>query len=212
MPEAWRGDPTGFVPKGRRRAGAARPGRFAGFLLHEGGPTLFGQFLAAEAVDELFLTLSPQNQILASSSMLNPDSKREGASRRGRSGTLGFRSGHRERFSAPSSCSSLSDIDSPSETNHSCSETLLRWAQTLQAASAAPCPPCPPCEPFLPSNPTHFSFVESIHDHLFASIYHVSLFFWPEGCRRQPVCSCGHLELGFQWRIELSNRCLECIA
>jgi riboflavin biosynthesis pyrimidine reductase len=29
-------------------------------LLHEGGPTLFGQFLAAEAVDEMFLTLSPQ--------------------------------------------------------------------------------------------------------------------------------------------------------
>ncbi len=29
-------------------------------LLHEGGPTLFGQFLAARAVDELFLTLSPQ--------------------------------------------------------------------------------------------------------------------------------------------------------
>src|SRR3984957_2391609 len=29
-------------------------------LLHEGGPTLFGHFLAAEAVDELFLTLSPQ--------------------------------------------------------------------------------------------------------------------------------------------------------
>ena len=29
-------------------------------LLHEGGPTLFGQFLAAETVDELFLTLSPQ--------------------------------------------------------------------------------------------------------------------------------------------------------
>ena len=29
-------------------------------LLHEGGPRLFGQFLAAEAVDELFLTLSPQ--------------------------------------------------------------------------------------------------------------------------------------------------------
>jgi riboflavin biosynthesis pyrimidine reductase len=29
-------------------------------LLHEGGPTLFGQFLTAEAVDELFLTLSPQ--------------------------------------------------------------------------------------------------------------------------------------------------------
>ena len=29
-------------------------------LLHEGGPTLFGQFLEAEAVDELFLTLSPQ--------------------------------------------------------------------------------------------------------------------------------------------------------
>jgi riboflavin biosynthesis pyrimidine reductase len=29
-------------------------------LLHEGGPTLFGQFLAADAVDELFLTMSPQ--------------------------------------------------------------------------------------------------------------------------------------------------------
>jgi len=29
-------------------------------LLHEGGPTLFGQFLAASVVDELFLTLSPQ--------------------------------------------------------------------------------------------------------------------------------------------------------
>ena len=29
-------------------------------LLHEGGPTLFGQFLGANVVDELFLTLSPQ--------------------------------------------------------------------------------------------------------------------------------------------------------
>ncbi len=29
-------------------------------LLHEGGATLFGEFLAAGAVDELFLTLSPQ--------------------------------------------------------------------------------------------------------------------------------------------------------
>jgi riboflavin biosynthesis pyrimidine reductase len=29
-------------------------------LLHEGGPTLFGQFLEADALDELFLTLSPQ--------------------------------------------------------------------------------------------------------------------------------------------------------
>jgi len=29
-------------------------------VLHEGGPTLFGQFLAEDAVDELFLTLSPQ--------------------------------------------------------------------------------------------------------------------------------------------------------
>jgi riboflavin biosynthesis pyrimidine reductase len=29
-------------------------------LLHEGGPTLFGQFVAAEAVDELFMTLAPQ--------------------------------------------------------------------------------------------------------------------------------------------------------
>jgi riboflavin biosynthesis pyrimidine reductase len=31
-----------------------------GRLLLEGGPTLFGQVLAAEVVDELFLTLSPQ--------------------------------------------------------------------------------------------------------------------------------------------------------
>ncbi|HKW75928.1 MAG TPA: dihydrofolate reductase family protein [Terriglobales bacterium] len=29
-------------------------------LLHEGGPTLFGQFVAADALDELFLTISPQ--------------------------------------------------------------------------------------------------------------------------------------------------------
>jgi riboflavin biosynthesis pyrimidine reductase len=29
-------------------------------LLLEGGPTLFGQFLAAQAIGELFLTLSPQ--------------------------------------------------------------------------------------------------------------------------------------------------------
>jgi riboflavin biosynthesis pyrimidine reductase len=29
-------------------------------LLHEGGPALFGQFMAAQVVDELFLTLSPQ--------------------------------------------------------------------------------------------------------------------------------------------------------
>jgi riboflavin biosynthesis pyrimidine reductase len=29
-------------------------------LLNEGGPTLFGQFLEADTVDELFLTLSPQ--------------------------------------------------------------------------------------------------------------------------------------------------------
>jgi hypothetical protein len=48
--------------------------------------------------------------------MLNADSKREGASRRGRSGTLGSRSGHRERFSAPQLMElmvSSSDIDSP---------------------------------------------------------------------------------------------------
>jgi riboflavin biosynthesis pyrimidine reductase len=31
-----------------------------GRLLHEGGPSLFGQFMAAAAVDELFLTMSPQ--------------------------------------------------------------------------------------------------------------------------------------------------------
>jgi riboflavin biosynthesis pyrimidine reductase len=29
-------------------------------LLHEGGPTLFGEFLAAKAIDEFFLTLAPQ--------------------------------------------------------------------------------------------------------------------------------------------------------
>ena len=29
-------------------------------LLHEGGPTLFGAFLAAGVVDEFFMTLSPQ--------------------------------------------------------------------------------------------------------------------------------------------------------
>src|SRR5579863_10134795 len=29
-------------------------------LLHEGGPSLFGEFMAAQAVDEIFLTLSPQ--------------------------------------------------------------------------------------------------------------------------------------------------------
>jgi len=32
----------------------------AEFLLNEGGPTLFGQFLGAGLVDELFLTVSPQ--------------------------------------------------------------------------------------------------------------------------------------------------------
>lgn len=31
-----------------------------GILLHEGGPTLFGQFLEAKAIDELFLTVAPQ--------------------------------------------------------------------------------------------------------------------------------------------------------
>lgn len=29
-------------------------------LLHEGGPTIFGEFMSAECVDELFLTLAPQ--------------------------------------------------------------------------------------------------------------------------------------------------------
>ncbi len=29
-------------------------------LLHEGGPTVFGEFVAAEMIDELFLTLAPQ--------------------------------------------------------------------------------------------------------------------------------------------------------
>jgi riboflavin biosynthesis pyrimidine reductase len=40
-----------------------------GRLLHEGGPTLFGQFMAADAVDELFLTLSPQIAGRASDTM-----------------------------------------------------------------------------------------------------------------------------------------------
>ena len=68
--------------------------------------------------------------------MLNPDSKREGASRRGRSGTPGFSLGAHIGNDSPrrNSCSSLSDIDSPSKTDHSFSETLLRWAQTLQSA------------------------------------------------------------------------------
>lgn len=38
-------------------------------LLHEGGPTLFGQFLEAKAVDELFLTISPQIAGRASSAI-----------------------------------------------------------------------------------------------------------------------------------------------
>jgi riboflavin biosynthesis pyrimidine reductase len=32
----------------------------AGLVLHEGGPALFGQSLADDAIDELFLTLAPQ--------------------------------------------------------------------------------------------------------------------------------------------------------
>src|SRR5262245_25867056 len=82
--------------------------------------------------------------------MLNPDSKGEehraevAVERRGLGADLGNDSPH------CNSCSSLSDIDSPSKTDHSFSETLLRWAQTLQSPSAAPCPPCPPCEPLLP--------------------------------------------------------------
>lgn len=40
-----------------------------GRLLHEGGPALFGQFMAAGAVDELFLTLSPQIAGRASNTM-----------------------------------------------------------------------------------------------------------------------------------------------
>lgn len=31
-----------------------------GLLVHEGGPTIFGQFLAARLIDELFITLAPQ--------------------------------------------------------------------------------------------------------------------------------------------------------
>ena len=55
--------------------------------------------------------------------MLNPDSKREGTSRRGRSGGRGLGAGLGNDSPHRNSCSSLSDIDF--------SETLLRWAQTL---------------------------------------------------------------------------------
>jgi hypothetical protein len=66
--------------------------------------------------------------------MLNPDSKGEehraevAVERRGLGADLGNDSPHRN------SGSSLSDIDSPSKTDHSFSETLLRLAQTLQSA------------------------------------------------------------------------------
>jgi riboflavin biosynthesis pyrimidine reductase len=52
-----------------REAGATAPGSVlrllreefgVQLLLHEGGPTVFGQFFGAGAVDELFLTLASQ--------------------------------------------------------------------------------------------------------------------------------------------------------
>ena len=69
------------------------------------------------------------NQILASSSMLNPDSKREGTSRRGRSGGRGLGAGLGNDSPHRNSCSSLSEIDSPAKTDHSFSETLLGLAK-----------------------------------------------------------------------------------
>jgi len=46
-------DPAAILPFLSSRFGVRR-------LLHEGGPTLFGEFLALGAVDEFFLTLAPQ--------------------------------------------------------------------------------------------------------------------------------------------------------
>jgi len=46
-------DPAAILPLLSSRFGVRR-------LLHEGGPTLFGEFLALGAVDEFFLTLAPQ--------------------------------------------------------------------------------------------------------------------------------------------------------
>jgi len=46
-------DPAAILPFLSSRFGVRR-------LLHEGGPTLFGEFLALGAVDEFFLTLAPE--------------------------------------------------------------------------------------------------------------------------------------------------------
>jgi len=47
------------VPRSRGHDGIPASGAWSHALLHEGGPTLCN-FLAAKAVDELFLTFSPQ--------------------------------------------------------------------------------------------------------------------------------------------------------
>jgi len=53
MAETGAIDPAAILPFLSSRFGVRR-------LLHEGGPTLFGEFLALGAVDEFFLTLAPE--------------------------------------------------------------------------------------------------------------------------------------------------------
>ena len=54
LPAAEKGiSPSAILTLLRREAGVQ-------LLLHEAGPTLFGEFLAGEFIDELFLTMAPQ--------------------------------------------------------------------------------------------------------------------------------------------------------
>jgi riboflavin biosynthesis pyrimidine reductase len=63
------GDTSHITVRSTGEAGCTTPGAILKILadefgirllLHEGGPTTFGQFLAANMIDELFLTLAPQ--------------------------------------------------------------------------------------------------------------------------------------------------------
>jgi riboflavin biosynthesis pyrimidine reductase len=63
------GDISPITVRSTGEAGSTTPGAFLKILadefgirllLHEGGPTIFGQYLAAKMIDELFLTLAPQ--------------------------------------------------------------------------------------------------------------------------------------------------------
>jgi riboflavin biosynthesis pyrimidine reductase len=63
------GDISHITVRSTEKAGCTTPGAILKILadefgirllLHEGGPTTFGQFLAANMIDELFLTLAPQ--------------------------------------------------------------------------------------------------------------------------------------------------------